>query len=108
MRTWRGICGELSARFCGRNSDSIARLGAADKAHLYELESVLGALRHLPVASAADPEGRPERARELEVIKRRLAVLFEASAEAEPRRKAALPALRQSPAASLVTLGRFS
>ena len=33
---------------------------------------------------------------------------FEARAEAEPRRKAAFPALRQSPAASLVTLGRFS
>ena len=33
---------------------------------------------------------------------------FEARAEAEPRRKAAFPALRHSPAASLVTLGRFS
>ena len=29
-------------------------------------------------------------------------------AEAEPRRNAALPAFRQSPAASLVTFGRFS
>jgi len=33
---------------------------------------------------------------------------LESMAEEEPRRKAALPALRQSPAASLVTLGRFS
>ena len=33
---------------------------------------------------------------------------FEASAEADPRRKAAFPALRHSPATSLVTLGRFS
>ena len=33
---------------------------------------------------------------------------FESRAEAEPRRKAAFPALRHSPAASLVTLGRFS
>ena len=33
---------------------------------------------------------------------------LESIAEEEPRRKAALPALRQSPAASLVTLGRFS
>ena len=35
-------------------------------------------------------------------------VRFESIAEEEPRRKAALPAFRQSPAASLVTLGRFS
>ena len=33
---------------------------------------------------------------------------LESRAEDDPRRKAALPALRQSPAASLVTLGRFS
>ena len=33
---------------------------------------------------------------------------LEAAAAAEPRRKAAFPALTQSPAASLVTLGRFS
>lgn len=33
---------------------------------------------------------------------------LESMAAEEPRRKAALPDLRQSPAASLVTLGRFS
>ena len=33
---------------------------------------------------------------------------LESMAEDEPRRKAALPALRQRPAASLVTFGRFS
>ena len=33
---------------------------------------------------------------------------FERMAPDEPRRKAALPALRQSPKASHVTLGRFS
>ena len=33
---------------------------------------------------------------------------LDARAEDEPRRKAALPAFRHSPAASLVTLGRFS
>ena len=34
--------------------------------------------------------------------------LFDARAADEPRRKAALPALRHRPKASLVTLGRFS
>ncbi len=34
--------------------------------------------------------------------------MFESSALDEPRRNAALPDLRQSAAASLVTLGRFS
>ena len=33
---------------------------------------------------------------------------LEAAADEEPRRKAALPAFRHRPAASLVTLGRFS
>ena len=33
---------------------------------------------------------------------------FDSSAPDEPRRKAALPDLRQRPAASLVTFGRFS
>ena len=33
---------------------------------------------------------------------------LDSMADEEPRRKAAFPALRQSPAASLVTLGRFS
>ena len=33
---------------------------------------------------------------------------LESRAEEEPRRNAAFPDLRQSPAASLVTLGRFS
>jgi len=75
---------------------AIGRLGAADKAHLYELESVLGALRHLPVASAADPDGRAERAREKEVIKGRLAVLFETSAEAARAMDDALEAISKS------------
>ena len=33
---------------------------------------------------------------------------LDSMADDEPRRKAAFPALRQRPAASLVTLGRFS
>ncbi len=46
----------------------------------------------------------------LPAARRRTATMarFESSAEAEPRKKAAFPALRHSPAASLVTLGRFS
>ena len=34
--------------------------------------------------------------------------MFERSADDDPRSSAALPALTHSPAASLVTLGRFS
>jgi isoamylase len=75
---------------------AISRLGATDTARLYELESILGAIRHLPVASAADIEARAERAREKEVIKRRLRDLFEASPEAARAMDDALEAISKS------------
>jgi glycogen operon protein len=52
----------------------------ADDRHFLELESIQRALDHLPAASETSPERRAERAREKEVIKRRLAELC-ASAE---------------------------
>ncbi len=56
--------------------------------------------------SATVSSGRPA----LTAARRRSATTarLESRADDEPRRKAALPALRHSPAASLVTLGRFS
>jgi (1->4)-alpha-D-glucan 1-alpha-D-glucosylmutase len=75
---------------------ALTRMGASDQARVYELESILGALRHLPVASVAEPEGRAERAREKEVVKRRLAALFEASEEAARAMDEALEAISKS------------
>ena len=46
---------------------------------LQELMSILTAIEHLPGDSEADPEKKRERIREKEVIKRRLAALFESS-----------------------------
>jgi glycogen debranching enzyme GlgX/malto-oligosyltrehalose synthase len=46
-----------------------------------ELESILSSLRHLPDRHATAPDLRKERAREKEVIKRRLSQLLEASPE---------------------------
>jgi (1->4)-alpha-D-glucan 1-alpha-D-glucosylmutase len=48
---------------------------------LEELESILTATRNLPASHETDPERRAERAREKEIIKRRLVVLLDASAE---------------------------
>ena len=46
-----------------------------------ELESILTSLRHLPNRTEKTPEARVERAREKEVIKRRLGALCEGAAE---------------------------
>ena len=53
----------------------------AESAEFQELMSILTALGHLPENTEADPEKRRERNREKEVIKRRLAALFESSAK---------------------------
>ncbi len=58
---------------------ALALAEGADEAHVQELESVLASLRHLPAATVTELQGRTERAREVEVIKRRLTALFEAS-----------------------------
>jgi (1->4)-alpha-D-glucan 1-alpha-D-glucosylmutase len=54
-----------------------AELGA-DDVHLQELESIITALEKLAPRDEISPEPMAERAREKEVAKRRLAVLFEA------------------------------
>jgi (1->4)-alpha-D-glucan 1-alpha-D-glucosylmutase len=50
-------------------------------AAVQELESILGALRHLPSAVTADPAERAERAREKEIAKKRLSALSAAHGE---------------------------
>lgn len=57
------------------------RLGSQDE-HVLELESILTALSHLPPPSSRDPAKIQERRREKEIIRKRLAALVEASAEA--------------------------
>ncbi|MHB1133382.1 MAG: malto-oligosyltrehalose synthase [Chloroflexota bacterium] len=50
-----------------------------DDAHLRELQSILTALGYLPPSDERDPERMAERDREKEIIKHRLAALYEAS-----------------------------
>ena len=81
---------------------ALARVGTADDAHRQELESILGALRHLPPASAADPGGCAERAREKEVIKRRLT---RSSTQAQSARERSTKPWRPSPRARIAWSG---
>lgn len=57
------------------------RLGASHE-HVVELESILTAIRHLPPRSVIEEDKVRERQREKEIIKRRLAQLFETCAAA--------------------------
>ncbi|MGE3539320.1 MAG: malto-oligosyltrehalose synthase [Candidatus Tectimicrobiota bacterium] len=70
-RTWSAIL-----------EPTLERLGAtlsSEDPHLIELESILTALRHLPLQTETDPEKVRERQREKEVGKRRLAHLLNTS-----------------------------
>jgi (1->4)-alpha-D-glucan 1-alpha-D-glucosylmutase len=71
-RTWTGILEPVL--------EPVRVILAADDPHLIELESILTALRHLPLRTETDPEKVRERQREKEVAKRRLAALVETSA----------------------------
>jgi (1->4)-alpha-D-glucan 1-alpha-D-glucosylmutase len=53
-----------------------------DAAHLLEFQSILTAISHLPLPTEADPEKLAERRREKEIVKRRIAALYQESAEA--------------------------
>ncbi|HXV49068.1 MAG TPA: malto-oligosyltrehalose synthase, partial [Candidatus Binatia bacterium] len=52
-----------------------------DRPHLLELQSILTAIGHLPPRTEADPEKLEERRREKEIVKRRIATLYQDSAE---------------------------
>jgi len=58
--------------------------------HVIELQSILTALSYLPPRTESDPERVTERLREKEVIKRRIAALYEAGAEARDALDAAI------------------
>jgi isoamylase len=67
-----------------------------EEVDVHELESILGSLKHLPPASAVDPVQRSERAREKEVVKRRLGALFETSPACAMAMDQALESLSQN------------
>lgn len=52
-----------------------------DDAHLLELQSILTAIGHLPPRTEAEPEKLEERRREKEIVKRRIASLYQESSE---------------------------
>ena len=66
-------------------------------ARAQELESILGTLRHLPVPSTTDPRERSVRARERDVIHRRLSRLCSEDAEVARLVDAALQAISNNP-----------
>ncbi len=71
--TYSQILGDALDRLQGSLSD--------DDEHLQELQSILTALSYLPPRTETDPDKIVERTREKEVIKRRIATLYNASAE---------------------------
>lgn len=52
-----------------------------DDAHRLELQSILTAIGHLPPRTEAEPEKLEERRREKEIVKRRIATLYQESTE---------------------------
>ena len=58
----------------------VHRLGKEHE-HALEYQSILTAIGHLPPRTESDPEKLEERRREKEIVKRRIAALYQASAE---------------------------
>ena len=69
LKSYRDILSAAAARLTLDKHD----------AQLQELESIATAVGHLPMPFETDPDRREERAREKEIVKRRLAALCEAS-----------------------------
>ena len=69
------------AQVLAHRVESLAERLGPEHAGLQELRSILTALEHLPGRTEADPAKVTERLREKDVIKRRLAVLAQASGE---------------------------
>ena len=62
-----------------RANDRLSESLGKDDPHLLELQSILTAIGHLPPRTETDPEKLEERRREKEVIKRRVAALYQES-----------------------------
>jgi (1->4)-alpha-D-glucan 1-alpha-D-glucosylmutase len=61
--------------------DRLTEILGKDNAHLLELQSVLSAIGHLPLRTEADPVKLEEGRREKEMVKRRIAALYQESTE---------------------------
>jgi (1->4)-alpha-D-glucan 1-alpha-D-glucosylmutase len=79
-------------RILGYHLDALIEQLGADDAQALELESILTALGYLPATDETDPEKMAERHREKEVIKRRIAALYDARTEIRESITAALDA----------------
>ncbi|MCA1724657.1 MAG: malto-oligosyltrehalose synthase, partial [Thermomicrobia bacterium] len=79
-------------RILGYHLDTLIEQLGADDEQALELKSILTALGYLPATDETDPEKMVERHREKEVIKRRIAALYDASAEIRENIAAALDA----------------
>jgi (1->4)-alpha-D-glucan 1-alpha-D-glucosylmutase len=79
-------------RILGYQLDALIERLGAEHEHALELASILTALGYLPATDETDPEKMAERHREKEVIKRRIAALYDASAEVRDAVAAALDA----------------
>jgi (1->4)-alpha-D-glucan 1-alpha-D-glucosylmutase len=63
----------------GHNLPKLIETPGKENEHLQELQSILTALKNLPLRTELDPERIAERSREKEVIKRRIAALYQKS-----------------------------
>ncbi len=79
-------------RILGYQLDALKEQLDAEDEHLLELESILTALSYLPASDEQSPDRMAERNREKEVIKRRVAALYDASPEIRDAIHAALNA----------------
>jgi (1->4)-alpha-D-glucan 1-alpha-D-glucosylmutase len=61
--------------------DRLTETLGKDDAHLLELQSILSAIGHLPLRTEAEPEKLEERRGEKEIVKRRIATLYQESSE---------------------------
>jgi len=62
--------------------DRLSETPGKDTAHLLEFQSILTAISHLPLRTEAEPQKLQERRREKEIVKRRIAALYQESADA--------------------------
>jgi (1->4)-alpha-D-glucan 1-alpha-D-glucosylmutase len=78
---WVPIAPDTIGRILSPSLDEWSASGAADVADGDELRLIITAAEHLPPRTTRDPEQIAARAREKEVVKRRLAALVERSAQ---------------------------
>ncbi|MBU1209449.1 MAG: malto-oligosyltrehalose synthase [Proteobacteria bacterium] len=80
------------SKILGYMIDALAKTLGKDNENLQELQSILTALSYLPLQTEMTPEKLAERKREKEVIKRRIAALYQNSSEVKAAIDAAVQA----------------